>query len=96
MADPSAEDREHDARLGRIERRVDELHNTVTGHTSQIAVLNAQLPNLTASIERNTQAVNQHASTLNEYKGAQKIVHWLITAGVGLVSYFFGTNGGKS
>ena len=80
-------------RLDHIEAEQRVMRSELTAHSQQIAVLNAQIPDLRRSLDANTEALRQHGETLNEYSGARKAIHWVVTTIAALGAYFFGKTG---
>jgi chromosome segregation ATPase len=80
-------------RLEAIEFEQRGMRAELSQHSQQIAVLNSQIPLLQRSLDANTEALRSHATVLNEYSGARKAVHWIVTTIAALGAYFFGTQG---
>lgn len=79
--------------LDSIEANQREMREELSQHSSQIAVLNTQIPQLQRALDANTTALKDHATVLNEYSGARKAIHWVVTTIAALGAYFFGTQG---
>ena len=62
-------------------------------HSLALATLSAQIAPLARAIEANTIAINEHSSHFSEYRGAQKLVHFIITIGSAIIAYIVGKQG---
>ena len=71
-------------------RRIERIEEAMSGHTAQIATLQAEIPALRTALTDNTLAIREHAEILNQYTGAQKLVHWLATIGTAVGAWFIG------
>lgn len=80
-------------RLEFLEAEQGRMRDELASHSSHLAVLNIQIPQLQRSLDANTSALKDHATVLNEYSGARKAIHWIATAGAALAAYFFGSQG---
>lgn len=83
-----------DERIDNLEIVQREMQTTLRSHGEAIAGLSATMAGLKTSVDANTAALTAHAVKLNEYSGAQKVVHWLLTAGATLLAYLFGMKTG--
>lgn len=83
-----------DERIDNLEIVQRKMQETLSTHGETIASLTATMGGLKQSVDANTAALTAHATKLNEYSGAQKVVHWLLTAGATLAAYFFGMKSG--
>lgn len=82
-----------DERMDGVERDQREMRNTLSEHGALLAGLGANMTAMQSSLRENTEALKAHAKVLNEYSGARKAIHWLVTAGTAFAAYFFGSQG---
>lgn len=80
-------------RIENLEEAQRDMQRTMQDHGQQIAVLNSHMPMLQQALQANTQALDSHGKILSEYSGARKMIHWVVTAGAALGSYFLGSQG---
>lgn len=83
-----------DERIDNLEIVQRKMQETLSAHGEAIAGLAATMTGLKASVDANTQALTTHSVKLNEYAGAQKLIHWLVTAGASILAYLFGIKSG--
>lgn len=83
-----------DERIDNLEIIQRKMQETLSTHGETIASLTATMGGLKQSVDANTAALTAHATKLNEYSGAQKVVHWLMTAGAAFLAYIFGMKTG--
>lgn len=83
-----------DERIDSLEIVQRKMQETLNTHGEAIASLTATMGGLKQSVDANTQALTTHSVKLNEYAGAQKLIHWLVTAGASILAYLFGIKSG--
>jgi chromosome segregation ATPase len=82
-----------DERIANLEADSRRTRETVEQHSALLAGIAAKMDGMNKSLQENTTALHKHAEVLNEYSGARKALHWIVTSAIALGAYLFGTGG---